>query len=470
MAFNSMSFLWIFLPITLILYYFTFGKFKNLFLVLASLIMYAWGSTETLPILLISILANYIIGLWMSDKTNDGFRKFIFIIGILFNLGILSYYKYYNFIAENINLLLKEDVLQYMHLSLPIGISFFTFSAISYLFDLYRRNVKPQKNIINLGLYLSFFPKLTMGPIESYQNFEVFIRNKEITATNLSTGIRRFIYGLSKKVIIANSMGIIADKIFNSDVSYLTTQIAWIGAISYMIQIYFDFSGYSDMAIGLSKMFGINMEENFNLPYMSKSITEFWRRWHISLSTWFKNYLYIPLGGNRKGKYRTYVNLFIVFFTTGLWHGASWNFIVWGLFNGFFMIIERIKLKELLDKNKFKLLNHIYTLFVVLISWVLFRANTLENGIEFIKCMFINNEVALINAIDISTILTTKNLIILITGILLSGIIPSILNKLNKVKEIYEIFIEPLAIIILFITCIMYIVNGTYVSYIYANF
>ena len=470
MAFNSMSFLWIFLPITLILYYFTFGKFKNLFLVLASLIMYAWGSTETLPILLISILANYIIGLWMSDKTNDGFRKFIFIIGILFNLGILSYYKYYNFIAENINLLLKEDVLQYMHLSLPIGISFFTFSAISYLFDLYRRNVKPQKNIINLGLYLSFFPKLTMGPIESYQNFEVFIRNKEITATNLSTGIRRFIYGLSKKVIIANSMGIIADKIFNSDVSYLTTQIAWIGAISYMIQIYFDFSGYSDMAIGLSKMFGINMEENFNLPYMSKSITEFWRRWHISLSTWFKNYLYIPLGGNRKGKFRTYVNLFIVFFTTGLWHGASWNFIVWGLFNGFFMIIERIKLKELLDKNKFKLLNHIYTLFVVLISWVLFRANTLENGIEFIKCMFINNEVALINAIDISTILTTKNLIILITGILLSGIIPSILNKLNKVKEIYEIFIEPLAIIILFITCIMYIVNGTYVSYIYANF
>ena len=470
MAFNSMSFLWIFLPITLILYYFTIGKFKNLFLVLASLIMYAWGSTQTLPILIISILVNYIIGLGMSDKTNDGFRKFIFIIGILFNLGILSYYKYYNFIVENINLLLKEDVFQYMQLNLPIGISFFTFSAISYLFDLYRRNVKPQKNIINLGLYLSFFPKLTMGPIESYQNFEVFIRNKEITATNLSTGIRRFIYGLAKKVIIANSMGIIADKLFNSDVLYLTTQIAWIGAISYMVQIYFDFSGYSDMAIGLAKMFGINMEENFNLPYMSKSITEFWRRWHISLSTWFKNYLYIPLGGNRKGKFRTYINLFIVFFTTGLWHGASWNFIVWGLFNGFFMIIERIKLKELLDKNRFKLLNYIYTILVVLISWVLFRANTLENGIEFIKCMFINKEVALINAIDISTILTTKNLIILISGMLLSGIIPTILNKLNKLKEVYEVFIEPLVLVVLFITCIMYIVNGTYVSYIYANF
>ena len=470
MAFNSMSFLWIFLPISLILYYVTFGKLKNLFLVIASLIMYAWGSVETLPILIISIFINYIIGLCMSDKVTGTSRKIIFTIGILFNLGILSYYKYYNFIVENINLLFKENILEKLELSLPIGISFFTFSAISYLFDLYRSNVKVQKNIINLSLYLSFFPKLTMGPIESYQDFEKYIDKKEITLSNLSSGIRKFIYGLAKKVIIANSMGIVADIVFNSNMAYLTTPIAWLGAISYMIQIYFDFSGYSDMAIGLGKMFGIPMKENFNLPYISQSITEFWRRWHISLSSWFKNYLYIPLGGNRKGKIRTYINLFIVFFTTGLWHGASWNFIVWGLFNGFFMIIERIKLKELLDKNKFKLLNYIYTLFVVLISWVLFRANTLEQGLAFVKCMFVNQEVALVNAIDISTILTTKNLIILISGILLSSIIPAILNKLSKVKEAYEVFIEPIILVVLFVTCIMYIVNGTYVSFIYANF
>ena len=471
MAFNSMSFLWIFLPITLILYYFTFGRLKNLFLVIASLIMYAWGSVETLPILIISIFANYIIGLCLSEKVTGKLRKLVFAIGILFNLGILSYYKYYNFIAENINLLFKGNILEKLEeLSLPIGISFFTFSAISYLFDLYRNNVKVQKNIINLGLYLSFFPKLTMGPIESYQDFEKYIDKKEITLSNLSSGIRKFIYGLGKKVIIANSMGIVADTVFNSNIEYLTTPIAWIGAISYMIQIYFDFSGYSDMAIGLGKMFGILMKENFNLPYISGSITEFWRRWHISLSTWFKNYLYIPLGGNRKGKFRTYINLFIVFFTTGLWHGASWNFIVWGLFNGFFMIIERIKLKELLDKNKFKLLNYIYTLFVVLISWVLFRVNTLQEGLTFIRCMFVNAEVNLVNAIDISTILTTKNLIILISGILLSGIIPAILNKLNKLKEVYEVFIEPIILVVLFVACIMYIVNGTYVSFIYANF
>ena len=470
MAFNSMSFLWIFLPISLILYYVTFGKLKNLFLVIASLIMYAWGSVETLPILIISIFINYIIGLCMSDKVTGTSRKIIFTIGILFNLGILSYYKYYNFIVENINLLFKENILEKLELSLPIGISFFTFSAISYLFDLYRSNVKVQKNIINLSLYLSFFPKLTMGPIESYQDFEKYIDKKEITLSNLSSGIRKFIYGLAKKVIIANSMGIVADTVFNSNMAYLTTPIAWLGAISYMIQIYFDFSGYSDMAIGLGKMFGIPMKENFNLPYISQSITEFWRRWHISLSSWFKNYLYIPLGGNRKGKIRTYINLFIVFFTTGLWHGASWNFIVWGLFNGFFMIIERIKLKELLDKNKFKLLNYIYTLFVVLISWILFRANTLQEGLTFIRCMFVNQEVALVNAIDISTILTTKNLIILISGILLSSIIPAILNKLSKVKEAYEVFIEPIILVVLFVTCIMYIVNGTYVSFIYANF
>ena len=274
---------------------------------------------------------------------------------------------------------------------MPLGISYFSFSAISYLFDIYREEEDWQINPINIALYISFFPKLLMGPIESYSSFVPYIYNKDISIENASNGMKKFIYGLVKKVIIANSVALIADRVFNSEYQYLTQGVAWLGAICYMMQIYFDFSGYSDMAIGLSRMLGFNLGENFDLPYNSCSITEFWRRWHISLSSWFKNYIYIPLGGNRKGKVRTYINLLIVFFITGLWHGASWNFIVWGLFNGFFMVLERLFLKKLLDKNKFKLLNRIYTLFVVLISWVLFRTTSLDGAFEFIKIMFIQN-------------------------------------------------------------------------------
>lgn len=470
MVFNSMTFLWIFLPVILILYYITPKKCKNLFLLLASLMVYAWGSLQTLPLLIVSILVNYIIGLFLSENCKSHIRKIAFIFGLLFNISILSYFKYYNFFVENLNILFKKEILQSTDLILPLGISFFTFSAISYLFDLFRKNVKVQKNPLNLALYICFFPKLTMGPIEDYKSFEEYFYRKDISTQNTASGIKKFIYGLSKKVIIANTMGIIADKIFNSDLSYLTTGLAWIGAISYMFQIYFDFSGYSDMAIGLGKMFGINMKENFNLPYLSESITEFWRRWHISLSTWFKNYLYIPLGGNRKGKIRTYINLFIVFFTTGLWHGSSWNFVVWGLFNGFFMIIERIKFKELLDKNKFKLLNHIYTLLVILLSWVIFRCTKLQDAIYFIKAMFTKAEIKVNLAIDINSIITLKNIIIFVMAILTSGILQKIFEKNSKFKEIYENFIEPVVIGILFAICIMFIVNGTFVSYIYANF
>ena len=310
-----------------------------------------------------------------------------------------------------------------------------------------------------------------MGPIESYSSFVPYIYNKDISIENASNGMKKFIYGLVKKVIIANSVALIADRVFNSEYQYLTQGVAWLGAICYMMQIYFDFSGYSDMAIGLSRMLGFNLGENFDLPYNSCSITEFWRRWHISLSSWFKNYIYIPLGGNRKGKVRTYINLLIVFFITGLWHGASWNFIVWGLFNGFFMVIERLFLKKLLDKNKFKLLNRIYTLFVVLISWVLFRTTSLDGAFEFIKTMFIQNIYVLPNnAVYLSDLLTKSNIIILISSIFLSGLIPGILRKLKKIKEGYEVFLEPIVLILLFLICIMYIVNGTYTSFIYMNF
>ena len=309
-----------------------------------------------------------------------------------------------------------------------------------------------------------------MGPIESYKDFEVFINKKDLSIDNTADGIKRFVYGLSKKVIIANSMAVIADTIFDSDISMITTGIAWIGALCYMIQIYFDFSGYSDMAIGLSKMLGFNLKENFDLPYNSQSITEFWRRWHISLSTWFKNYLYIPLGGNRKGNFRTYLNLFVVFLVTGLWHGASWNFIVWGIYNGLFMVVERIFLKKILDKNKFKIINHLYTLLVVITSWVYFRISDINKAIEYARIMFTKTTLIPENMVYLSNVLTTSNLIIFIIGILFAGIIPALYRKTNKLKEIYEVFFEPIIIIALFLTSIMYIVNGTYNSFIYMNF
>lgn len=470
MTFNSMIFLWIFLPLILILYYFCNNKIKNIFLVLISFIIYAWGSYETISILFLSIIANYIWGIIIGKQTKEILRKIFLSLGIIFNIGILCYFKYYNFFAENINNLYGEKIFESLKLVLPLGISYFTFSAISYIFDVYRRDVESQKNIIDLALYISFFPKITMGPIESYQNFEFYLRNKDISTENFANGIKKFVYGLTKKVIIANSMGVIADTIFESNFSYLTIATAWIGAISYMIQIYFDFSGYSDIAIGLGKMLGFNMNENFNLPYTSCSITEFWRRWHISLSSWFKNYLYIPLGGNRKGSLRTYLNLFIVFFTTGLWHGASWNFIAWGLFNGFFMIIERIFLKKLLDKNKLKVLNHLYTLFVILISWVLFRVSNIEDAIVFIQRMFTQNVVLIENTVYLSNLLTKSNIIIFVSAVLLSGVLPNTLRKYDKIRTAYEVFFEPVILIILFLVCIMYIVNGTYNSFIYMNF
>ena len=468
MTFNSMIFIWLFLPLILGIYYLLLNNtLRNVFLVLVSLFIYAWGSIETIGILLLSILSNYILGMLIGKGKN---KKVPLAIGLIFNCLMLGYFKYYNFFAENINVLFKSWSLPVLELMLPLGISYFTFSAISYLIDVYRDDVKWQKNPLNIALYIAFFPKMLMGPIEAYKSFETYIYKKDISIESFSNGCKKFIYGLAKKVIIANSMAVIADRIFNSDYTYLTTSIAWFGAVCYMIQIYFDFSGYSDMAIGVARMLGFNLNENFDLPYTSCSITEFWRRWHISLSTWFKNYLYIPLGGNRKGKFRTYFNLFIVFFMTGIWHGASWNFVVWGLFNGLFMILERVFLKELLDKNKFKLLNRVYTLFVVLIAWVLFRTTSLNGAFEYLTKMFTSTSIALKDSIYLSDLLTMSNVIIFISSMFLFGLIPSFLRKFKKIKTGYEVFIEPIILIALFLICIMYIVNGTYNSFIYMNF
>lgn len=307
-------------------------------------------------------------------------------LGVALNLGILIYYKYFTFILNNLRSLNFEFSFTEDNILLPIGISFFTFQSISYLVDVYRQTVPAQKNLLDLGLYISLFPQLIAGPIVRYEDIYKEIKSRTVTREGFSSGVLKFIRGLAKKVIIANSVGLIADKAFDIPVGELGTFTSWVAIICYTLQIYFDFSGYSDMAIGLGRMFGFNIKENFMHPYTSTSVKEFWRRWHISLSTWFRDYLYIPLGGSRGSKFRTYINLIIVFFITGLWHGASWSFVVWGLFHGSFLLIEKsIKIKL---PPTLKFLNHLYLLLVVLIGWVLFRSDTLEYAVHFIGHLF----------------------------------------------------------------------------------
>lgn len=471
MVFSSMTFLWIFLPILLGIYFITKDKYRNIILLIFSFIFYSWGEPKYILLMIASIIINYILGIILDKFETKNKRRIVLIASIAINLGLLAYFKYFNFFIDNINKLFDNTIILSRDIALPIGISFYTFQIMSYIIDLYRRDIKVQKNILDLALYISFFPQLIAGPIVKYHDINEQLKRRTITIGKFAQGIKRFIYGLSKKVILANSLAYIADMIFNADISLINMLISWLGAICYTLQIYFDFSGYSDMAIGLGKMFGFEFMENFNLPYISTSITEFWRRWHISLSTWFKEYLYIPLGGNRKGKIRTYVNLGIVFLATGLWHGAAWNFIVWGIYNGFFLIIERIKLKEWLDKNKFKFINHIYSLLIIIIGWVFFRAENLTNALKYLKTMFIPNNLQCYY--DLSQIINLRNITIIIIAILLSGILQNIFNKLknkNKYKKFYEKYVEILVISILMFICIVMLASNTYNPFIYFRF
>lgn len=471
MLFNSMVFLWIFIPISILLYFMVDDKYKNLILVFLSIIFYAWGEPTYVVLLVASVVINYILTILMDKQIEKNKRKVYFIIAIILNIGILVYYKYFNFLVHNIQNIFSLDISEVKKVPLPLGISFYVFSSISYIFDIYRKECKAQKNIINMALFITFFPKLLMGPIERYKDFEscIDVKNRKITIKSFKDGIVRFVYGLGKKVLIADVVARVADLAFDSNISNLNSQLAWLGAICYMIQIYFDFSGYSDMAIGIAKMFGFDLMENFNLPYTSQSITEFWRRWHISLGNWFKNYLYIPLGGNRKGKLRTYVNLFIVFIATGVWHGAAWNYIAWGIYNGIFMLIERIKLKELIEKNSIKLINHIYAMSVTFIGWIIFRANGLKNALKYIKTLFIDSKGSQIQTYNI---LNNRTIITMIIAVLLTGILQLLFSKMNKDNKLSKIYrvIEPVCVGGILIISIMSIVNNTYTSFVYFKF
>ena len=386
MLFSSVTFLFLFLPIVLAAYYLIHPAFRNLVLLAASLFFYAWGEPRYLLIMLITVTINY-CGARLIDQYRD-YGKFILVLSILADLGILIYFKYTNFIFENLNAVFNGK-LDMLHVIMPIGISFYTFQAMSYLVDVYRNDCKVQKNFYNLMLYIVLFPQMIAGPIVKYHDVEQQIGCRETTLEDFASGLRRFIIGLAKKVLIANTMGAVVERIFALPTTDFGSHIAWLGAIAYSFQLYYDFSGYSDMAIGLGKMFGFRFLENFNYPYISQSITEFWRRWHISLSTWFKEYLYIPLGGNRCGNIRTYVNLFIVFLATGIWHGASWNFIFWGLWHGLFIILERLTSLHKREFGKLGIvLRHLYTILIFILGWVMFRAETMTYATDYILRMF----------------------------------------------------------------------------------
>jgi alginate O-acetyltransferase complex protein AlgI len=380
MVFTSPTFLFAFLPLVIFLYYISPFKVRNSILLIASLLFYAWGELTFVLVLFFSMIVNYIFGRLMTKYSG---KKWLLYLGVMLNLSILIFYKYLHFIllTFNINYTFSESI------HLPLGISFFTFQAISYLVDIHRGMAKVQKNVINLGLYISFFPQLIAGPIVRYNNIAKQLKKRIHSNELFVAGVERFSYGLAKKLIIANAMGAVADPIFALDSSQISFSLAWLAITCYALQIYFDFSGYSDMAIGLGRMFGFRFQENFNYPYIATSLKEFWQRWHISLSRWFRDYLYIPLGGNRNGVLRTYFNLFLVFILCGLWHGASWNFLLWGLIHGGVLVIEKLGLSQVILKLP-KIFRHLYTLLIVLVAWVFFRIEDFSLAKDFLARMF----------------------------------------------------------------------------------
>ena len=386
MLFSSMSFIFIFLPLVCLIYFIVRPNLRNYVLLAASILFYAWGEPEYLAIMLLTILVNYGGAILMNKHPK--YKKGFLAATIITNLGFLTYFKYFNFFIGNLNELFHGN-LDFIEVLMPIGISFYTFQAISYVVDVYRGEVSVQRDIFKLSLFICLFPQLIAGPIVKYNDIADQIDHREADFDKLALGVKRFIIGLAKKVLIANTLGAVADKIFVQAPDTLQTSVAWIGSLAYSFQLFFDFSGYSDMAIGLGLIFGFHIKENFNYPYISKSITEFWRRWHISLSTWFKQYLYIPLGGNRVSKSRNYLNLSIVFLLTGFWHGASWSFVIWGIWHGVFIIFEKISGWH--KESSAKLVNatkHLYTVFVFVIGWVIFRADNIAYAWTYIKNMF----------------------------------------------------------------------------------
>ena len=468
MVFSSIIFMFTFLPLSLLLYYIMPRKFKNLILLMISLVFYAWGEPVYVLLMIFTIIFDYIMALIIDRNREDKVKsKVIFIATVGVNLLILGFFKYYGFLIDNINLLFNLN-LQYTNLALPIGISFYTFQTLSYVVDVYLDKVKVQKSLISFALYVTMFPQLVAGPIVKYSDIDYQLTNRKESINKFGQGVDRFIIGLGKKVLLANNIGIIWTTIQGMNIDSISVLTSWIGIIAYTFQIYFDFSGYSDMAIGLGKMFGFEFIENFNYPYISTSISEFWRRWHISLGTWFREYVYIPLGGNRVSTLKHIRNLFVVWLLTGLWHGASWNFVVWGLYYGFILFMEKIILHKVLSKTP-KIIKHIYTMLLVMIGWVLFGSMNLTSALEYLKVMFGFSGNALVDNSAIYYLYTNIKLLIILT--LCSTPIISIIFRqiIKKGKSVGILFAVSINIIIILIS-IAYLVNETYNPFLYFRF
>lgn len=468
MIFSSVLFLYIYLPLVLLIYQLTPLKFRNLFLLIVNLIFYGWGEPVYILLMFLSIGIDYVNGYFVGKYRNTDRKKakrFV-IISVVMNLSLLGFFKYYDFIAVSLNGLLNMQLLQPLGLALPIGISFYTFQTMSYTIDIYRNQADAQKSIINFGTYVTLFPQLIAGPIVRYNDVADQLGHRENNADMFAYGIQRFVLGLAKKVLLANNIGLLWETVQKMDFGSMSMLSAWLGIIAFAFQIYFDFSGYSDMAIGLGKMFGFTFLENFNYPYISKSITEFWRRWHISLSVWFKEYVYIPLGGNRHGTLRMVFNSAVVWMLTGFWHGASWNFLWWGSYFGILLIIEKLFLKQWLDQCP-AIVGHCYTLILVLISWVLFALTDGEAIATYLRAMFAMNSNRTIDHTSIYLLANYAMLLIIL-----------VLASLPLGKKLYHRYVEgqklyalvPLVLGILLLASTAYIVDASYNPFLYFRF
>lgn len=475
MVFSSLVFLCIFLPAVFIIYSVIPSlKFRNGLLIVASLVFYAYGEPIYVLLMIFSSVLNYLCALWVG-RNSDKKSRIALAVTVVINMGILAVFKYSGLFISTFNSITGLSV-PVPEIVLPIGISFFTFQALSYVIDVYRGTVEVQKNYFNILLYISFFPQLIAGPIVKYRDINEQITARHQDIEKITRGLRRFICGLAKKVLIANTMGQVADIMFAMDISALSLPASWLGAIAYIFQIYYDFCGYSDMAIGLGLMFGFEFKENFNYPYGARSIQDFWRRWHISLSTWFKEYLYIPLGGNRKGRARTAINRLIVFFCTGLWHGANWTFVLWGLWHGLFLLIEEF---VPFMKKLPKVLGHLYTMLVVVLGFVVFRADTISYGFAYIGKMFSGLGISSESLSIVQQQLTPWFIVILIAAVIGCAPIKPLSNKIrlnlygvsqiSTVWRIVQICLYVLAFAGLF-WCILRLSPSGYNPFIYFRF
>lgn len=459
MLFSSITFLWLFLPICLVIYYCIPHRFRNVFLLVMSILFYAFGGIKYLLLLLLSVLVNYIFGR-LIERSSGTKARVVLWIGILINLSFFFVFKYSAFFVNDV-LGLFFDI-RIAPLVLPLGISFYTFQALSYLIDLYHKKIECQHNIIKLALYIMFFPQLIAGPIVKYRDVEKQLDSREDNLENVALGIKRFIYGLAKKVIVANTLASVADRVFDSNISNVPMLYAWIGVFAYSMQLYYDFSGYSDMAIGIGKMFGFTFAENFNYPYMVSSVSEYWKKWHISMTSWFREYLYFPLGGSRKGIRRTYINIMIVFIITGIWHGAGWTYILWGLMNGVVMVIE--KATHFPDKKKY-FFSPILTFICILLFLVMFRANSIGDALLYYRALF-GNKTGLYWGSNTYHIFTVKNLVISVVSILGCGLYRKVYDKFKKHSNILEM---AYCMCLLAISIVL-LVSNTYNPFIYFRF